>query len=57
MLSFIVRAETQWAEEDRPKYRLTSSQKRALDKLMGQAAAFQGVKVTDTERMGVVAVQ
>ena len=57
MLSFIVRAETQWAEEDRPKYRLTSSQKRALDKLMGQAAAFQGVEVTDAERMGVAAVQ
>jgi superfamily II DNA or RNA helicase len=47
ILSYVIRAETDWEAEERPEYRLTSRQSRLLDTLMSQATAFEEVEVKD----------
>jgi hypothetical protein len=47
VLSYMVRSETEWDAEDRPGYRLTSSQRRLFEKVISQVTAFQGVEVTE----------
>jgi len=47
ILSFIVRSEKEWEQDDRPGYRLTMQQRKSFDRLMHRAEEFKETEVGD----------